>query len=89
MAAKPRSARKTSARKSRKTTRAKAKPHPCQALRDRLDMVNQQIADLVEAMGDPDIPPSIKKRLRAALPRTRALKTALVAELRKCEAKNP
>jgi len=79
MAAKP---------KKKATKKAKAKIDPCQALRDRLDMVNQQIADLQEAIADPDIPPSIKKRLRAALTQARALRTALLAELRKCEAKN-
>jgi hypothetical protein len=84
MAAKPKSAKK-----ARKAKKAKAKSHPCQALRDRRDMVNQQILDLVEAISDPDIPASIKKRLRAALTQARALKTALIAELRKCEAKNP
>jgi hypothetical protein len=88
MAAKPSSA-KTARKTKKKTKKAKARPDPCQALRDRLEMIDQQILDLVDAIGDPDIPEKIKKGLRAALKRLRALRTQILAELKKCEAKNP
>jgi hypothetical protein len=82
MAAKPKRAKK--ARK----TKAKKRTDPCQALRDRLEMIDEQIAQLVEAIGDPDIPEKIKKGFREALKRLRALRVQVLAELKKCEAKN-
>jgi hypothetical protein len=83
MAAKPKKAARTT-----KKAKAKAKADPCQPLRDRLEMLDQQIADLVEALGDFDIPAKIKKGFRDALKRLRTLRGQLLAELRKCEAKN-
>lgn len=58
----------------------------CRPLREQLEQNEAEIRDVEDALTDPDILESIKRRLRVLLGKLRALHARLVAALRACEA---
>jgi hypothetical protein len=62
-----------------------AKPDRCQPLRDLIHRIGEEIAQIHGDLADPDIPASIKTRLRALLKKLIAQRQRLQQELAKCE----
>ena len=58
----------------------------CRPIREQIKEVEKQIRDVEDALGEPDIPPQVKKGLRKELPRLRLLLRRLVGALEACEA---
>ena len=58
----------------------------CRPIRERINVVERQIQDIEDALGDPDLPTQVKKSLRKQLPRLRLLLRRLNAALEACEA---
>jgi hypothetical protein len=55
----------------------------CQPIRDRIDVLETNIRDLEELLGE--IPASMKPRIRAAIKREKGLLTQANRDLRNCE----
>jgi prefoldin subunit 5 len=60
------------------------KSDQCKPIREQIEKVQQQILDIKDALRDPDIPQSIKARLKQELPRLQRLLSHLRAALSAC-----
>jgi hypothetical protein len=65
--------------------RTAAKSDRCQPLRDQLEEVDREIAEMREALAEPDIPEDLKEGLRRRLTQLTALRTRLLRALEACE----
>jgi hypothetical protein len=58
----------------------------CRPIKEQIRAVEGQIRDIDDALGDPDIPPPVKKRLREQLKKLKLLLRRLVAAYEACQA---
>ena len=67
-----------------KRTKRKRKD-PCAAQRAALEEIDGEIENVLNGLADPDIPPSVKKRLLARLAVLQQRRRRALAALEKCE----
>ena len=72
-------------RKKVSKTRSTARQDPCGPERERLKAIDDQIADIIDQINDPGIPPAVKARLRAKLPALQRQRQQALGSLDKCE----
>jgi hypothetical protein len=64
-------------------TKKARKTDPCARLRDRIEMVREQIQELRDFL--PESPPSERQRIKAAIARLEILLRGLLRALKACE----
>jgi hypothetical protein len=66
--------------------RKKVRSDTCDPLRQQIERVEEEINEIDEALGEPDIPADIRRRLQALKRQRQQLLNRLRQDLKKCEA---